>query len=67
MDGLDAEPARAMCSRCEEIYGATQQRHSISWSELLAVATATAVLISGLNGLLQIMKIVIECGYAHRG
>jgi hypothetical protein len=39
-------------------------RQLISCSGLLAVATATAVLVSGLNGLVQIMKIVIECGYA---
>jgi hypothetical protein len=33
-----------------------------SWSIVLAVATATAILMSGLNGLVQIVRVVVESG-----
>ena len=32
------------------------------WSCVLAIATAAAVLLSGLNGLVQILKILVESG-----
>ena len=30
------------------------------WSLLLAIATAAAILLSGLNGLVQILKVLVE-------
>lgn len=66
MDGFDLSAA-ATCNRDDRIGGADQRRRQIAWSTLLAIATATAVLISGLNGLVQIVKVAIECSYLHRG
>ena len=68
MDRLDegAVAAKAMCT-CEGRIGtAGRRRPLVAWSSLLTAATATAVLVSGLNGLVQIMKVAIECSFAHR-
>jgi hypothetical protein len=35
-------------------------RIRISWPRLVAIATATAILISGLNGLVQVLKVAVE-------
>ena len=32
------------------------------WSFVLAIATAAAILLSGLNGLVQILKVLVESG-----
>lgn len=43
-----------------------QCRLSVQCSELLAAATAIAVLLSGLNGLVQIVKAAIELRHLGR-
>jgi hypothetical protein len=68
MDGLDANATAAATYKCHSAHGAgQQQRRAMPWSALLTIATATAVLFSGLNALVQIVKVAIEYGYAHRG
>lgn len=66
MDGFDAS-STATCNRGDGIEDVRRLRQPIVWSGLLAIATATAVLISGLNGLVQIVKAAIECSYWYRG
>jgi hypothetical protein len=57
--------AGKMCA-CEGRMERVRPRSALAWSSLLTAATATAVLMSGLNGFVQIMKVAIECCYAHR-
>lgn len=66
MDRVDAGPAVAATCDGEGRIGAAGERPPGAWSSVLTVATATAVLLSGLNGFVQIIKVALECAYAHR-
>jgi hypothetical protein len=68
MDGFDARATAAATYKCRGTVRAGQQRRrSMPWSALLTIATGTAILLSGLNALVQIVKVAIEYGYAHWG
>lgn len=68
MDRFEAGKAATTTCNGEDRSGSVSQRRSpIAWSGLLAMATAAAILVSGLNGLVQIVKVAIECGITHRG
>ena len=67
MDRRDERTLAARTCACRvRSRSARRRRPALAWSSLLTAATATAVLMSGLNGFVQIMKVAIECCYAHR-
>ena len=55
MDGFGEEPRpEGMTARSRKVFA------GCSWSIVLAIATATAILMSGLNGLVQVVKVIVE-------
>jgi len=57
--GVDAH-LRSVNGRSQRRVPGRRPRIRISRLRLLAIATATATLISGLNGLVQVLKVAVD-------
>jgi hypothetical protein len=70
VDCVDADGAELRLERGEgsdRRHSVRGRRAAIALSGLLAIATATAVLVSGLNGLVQIVKVAVELAHTRGG
>ncbi len=63
MDSLDTH-ARADAARTGDVRRSPRRRH-LPGATLLTTAVSTAVIISGLNGLVQIIKVIVEVSAEH--